>query len=238
MSELGVTTIDVTPAHLVKRDAIVEMAGALEIASDADNVEAGEILVRINTIKKGIESDFDETLAQAKAAKRAAEAARKAVVTQMEGHTKPLEDAKRIIGVKMGEWSRERQRRAEEERKRLEEQARKDAEDARLSAAEAAETAGDADQAEAILDAPVVVDAPVAYVPPSPKIAGTRTITRWSARITDPQAAATWLAQQGHLNNARVLQPILDRLVRAMRDATNIPGVEAVSTTTQEVSGR
>lgn len=127
---------------------------------------------------------------------------------------RPAAEAERIVKAEVARYHEEQrrlraelERQAAEERRRLELEAQRKAaaeqkrqqalaEEARLREAEEAERAGDAERAEALVSAPVVVApvapepvAPVAVVvPEAPKAQGVSVRMEWKWRITDPKA--------------------------------------------------
>ena len=131
-------------------------------------------------------------------------------------HDDPLDAAEAEIKNKMNAYlaEQERQRQAEEARQQLEAQKAAEAkaeEDARLL-----EATGDTEAAEAVRTEPVV--APVVVIAPVAKPNGIATQSIWRYRVTNANAIPReYLA---------IDEKKIGAVVRAMKAATNIPGVE------------
>ena len=190
------------------------------IKTSEDYTRAGEILLTIKEIRKKIESTF-------KPIKQKMDAAKKEVLDQEKADDKPLAEAEAWIKPLIAAYNAEQERIRQEEEARLREIARKDEEDRKLAEALAAEQSGNHEEAEAIINAPV--QPPPVVVPKSvPKVAGMSIRDNWKFRITNEK-----LIPREYL---KVDEVKIGQVVRAMKSAANIAGVEVYNEGT--VSGR
>lgn len=110
---------------------------------------------------------------------------------------------------------KEKVRKSEEER--LRQEALKREEEERLQAAIEAEAGGNNEEAEAIISEPVFIPPPI--VPKSvPKVNGLAQRTNWTYRIVDENKIPRQYLKPDEVKIAQ--------LVRALKDKTNIPGIE------------
>jgi len=117
----------------------------------------------------------------------------------------------------------------------LEAEARKAEEDRLLAEATAAQDAGDTEQAQAIIDQPIMV--PVVTVAPAvARVEGVGQQTRWAAEVTDKLALIKYVALHPEwVGLLDANEPNLNRLAVSQREAMRIPGVRAVSRTIRMV---
>lgn len=198
-----------------------QRAGALTIASPATYTEAGEMLKGIKALRKEVDAAFDPIITAAHAAHREACSQKKRAET-------PLAEAEQILKRGLIAYDTEQDRIRRDEERRLQELARQEAETQRLNEAAALEREASATQdlsegyhlrreAEALLDAPIV--APVVVLEKStPKVTGISYRDVWRFRIVD----ATNIPRE----YLCVDEPRIGGVVRAMKGATNIPGIE------------
>ena len=153
----------------------LEIAEAMVITNDEELKAADAFCVKLSSLEKLIRSDFADS-------KAAAHEAHKAIIAQEAAHLAKVQEPRAIVKPKIKSYqeAQEAARRAEEKRQQA--IVDKAAEDAALAAAEAAEKAGDKEQAEAILQAPVV-SAPVIIARTTPKVQ-TRIPDTWMATTT------------------------------------------------------
>jgi hypothetical protein len=161
-------------------------ANALVVSSPDLFREADAYCKGLFNLRKEIEADFAESIKKAKEAKAAATAALAALVEQQEGHTRPVQDAERIIKGKLFAFSKaeEDARRKETDRLRAIEQ--KKAEDEKLRKAEALQAQGKPAAAMAELEKPLKV-APV-VLPKAEEKTATKIAEYWSYEVVDPAA--------------------------------------------------
>jgi hypothetical protein len=134
---------------------------------------------------------------------------------------------------------RERQRLEAEERQRVAKEQQRllaDAEEQRLTEAALAEARGDTETAERLIEAPIPVPVvlarpvfvPVAPAPPKPAAAGLSFRDNYSAKITNLMALVQAVAKGAQpITLVEPNMPALNQMARALKDAMNIPGVEA-----------
>lgn len=171
---------------------------------------AGELLVAIKDLRKGIAEHHAPMIEAAHRAHKEALAARKRL-------DDPLDQAERVVKPAMGSYVAEEERKRREVERVAQEAARKAEEDARLAEAEAAERAGDHAEADAMIQAPVVV--PPVVVPSSvPKVAGVASVKVWKWRITNQ---ALIPRQFFVLDETKI-----NGVVRTMKNLAQIPGIE------------
>lgn len=162
--------------------------------------------------------------------KKAAAAAHKEVCNKENSVLKPLEEAKRRLSGLIGNFDAqmERERLAEEARQQqearriAEAEAKRIAEEQAIQDAIALSEAGDTKGAEAVLSNPTPV---AVYVPPViipkqvPKAAGVTASKIWKFRITNEADIPR--------EYLMVDETKIGQIVRALKDKTNIPGIQA-----------
>ncbi|MEO6326058.1 MAG: hypothetical protein ABIT01_07985 [Thermoanaerobaculia bacterium] len=215
---------------------IVEVARSMKVTCAAESDAAASFLVEMKgTIAKG--------RAFFKKLKDPAKAAWDAVLKGEHEVVDPLVSAAQIIEATLLKWRRDEQARIDQaneitrkaEQKRLEDaQAaeRKRAEDERIAKAINLEETGHADQAKAVLDAPIVL-APVAVRPVAvplelPKAEGLVAKVRHTAEVKDPLAVIKFIANERPelIHLVTFSQASLNSLATAMKGAMSIPGIE------------
>jgi hypothetical protein len=130
----------------------VEKAKGFLIATNADYESAGSFLLLLKGLQKEIDKTFKPIIEKA-------HAAHKEAISQSKTHSKPVENAEKIIKDKIAIYLLECERKRREEQRRLEEEARKRQEEEALQAAAEAESEQEAEEIiqEAIETVPVVV---------------------------------------------------------------------------------
>lgn len=200
--------------------SIPEQARQIVIKTVDDYARAGEIMMTIKAIRKKITETF-------KPIKQKMDAAKQEVLDQERAADAPLKEAEQLLSPQIIAWNREQERLRQEEENRLREEARKQEEERRLQEAILAEQAGQKEEAEAIMETPVQV-APVVVPKSVPKVAGMSIRENWKFKITNER-----LIPREYL---KVDEVKIGQVVRALKSATNIPGVEVYNEGT--VSGR
>jgi len=213
------------------------LAEAQQLVVDSPESEerAWAIVNGIGALTKIIVADFAGP-------KSAAHAAHKAVLAQEQAHLERLGQPDMIVRGKLSVWEGEKrrlqaevERKAREEANRInaellrqaEERERVAAEERQFVAAAAAEAVGDTAKAEELLNAPVevgpvVVPEVVVPVLSAPRVAGAGAmVTVWKFEITDAQA----IPRQYLMVN----ESAIGKVVQALKDQTNIPGVRVYS---------
>jgi len=205
--------------------AYPEQAKQITVTDAESYTAAATLLKGIKDLRREADDVFDEAIAQAHKAHKAAIAAKKKV-------TQPLDDAERILKAAIAGYTREQKRLEAEKRRQLEEEARKRLEADREAAAELAESDGDTKLAKAILGGSV---AGVSVELPSeiPKVEGVSTREKWEAEVYDLVALLAWVldAPEDRVQYIKVDQAALNSLARRTKGATEIPGVDMKTTT-------
>ena len=208
------TTITLTDTSKVEVNSLTVVDQAREFLVIRDNdhyLLAGEKWKEVCAMMSEVEKVFDENIQRW-------HTGHKAALAEKAKYWNPLNDAKLIIKKSMSGWAAEQERIRQAEQRRLEEIARKAEEERMLAEAVAAEAAGDKEEAAAIIDVP-------AYIPPIvlektvPKMTGGpvyRTITKF--RIVDVN-----LIPRVYMVPDEVK---IGGVVRALKRATDIPGIE------------
>jgi hypothetical protein len=200
--------------------SVPDQAKQISIKTMDDYVRAGEIMLTIKAIRKKITDTF-------KPIKQKMDAAKQEVLDQERAADAPLKEAESWLSPQIITWNREQERIRQEEEARLREIARKEEEERQLQEAILAEQSGQKDVAEEIMAAPVQA-APVVVPKSVPKVAGMSIRDNWKFRITNEK-----LIPREYL---KVDEVKIGQVVRAMKSAANIPGVEVYNEGT--VSGR
>jgi transcriptional regulator of heat shock response len=200
--------------------SVPDQAKQINIKTMDDYVRAGEIMLTIKAIRKKITETF-------KPIKQKMDAAKQEVLDQERAADAPLKEAESWLSPQIITWNREQERIRQEEEARLREIARKEEEERQLQEAILAEQSGQKEEAEAIISAPVQA-APVVVPKAVPKVAGMSIRDNWKFRITNEK-----LIPREYL---KVDEVKIGQVVRAMKSAANIPGVEVYNEGT--VSGR
>jgi len=217
-------------------DPIVEAASQLMVNDQPSLELAGHLLTeRIKPTLKEIDASCGPVVA-------AAHAAHKAATAQRNDLKKPLLEAEKLLKGKIGTYldEQEQLRRAEQARidreqreaqLALEKKALAEAEEQRLDDAAVLEAAGDTVAANALLDAPLVVDVtevlPPAAVAPAPaKVAGISSSRRWNCEVVDLMALVRAVAEgKAPLSYLQVDMSHLVGVIRQMDGQVEYPGV-------------
>lgn len=200
--------------------SVPEQAKQISIKTMDDYVRAGEIMLTIKAIRKKIIDTF-------KPIKQKMDAAKQEVLDQERAADAPLKEAEALLSPQIITWNREQERIRQAEEARLREESRKQEEERRLQEAILAEQHGQKEEAEAIMETPVQV-APVVVPKSVPKVSGMSIRDNWKFKITNEK-----LIPREYL---KVDEVKIGQVVRALKSATNIPGVEVYNEGT--VSGR
>jgi hypothetical protein len=188
---------------------ILGQAKAIQITNHEQAMAAGDFLKGIKALKKKIEEKL------APLVKAAYDSWKKQVAFKKE-HDDPLDQAEAAVKGKMNFYlqEQERLRRVEEYARQLE--AQKAAEAQAEQDALLLEATGDEEAAEAVRAEPVA--APVVVIAPVEKPQGISTSSIWRFKVTNPD-----IVPREYLD---VDVKKIGAVVRAMKDATKIPGVE------------
>lgn len=163
--------------------------------------------------------------------KSTAHAAWKKVCDTEKSVCDPVEAALSQTNRALLAWDQEQERLRREEQRRLEEIARQKAEEERIAEAAALEAAGvDQESVNAVLDAPIHVEA-VAIAPPTyEKSSAVQYRDNWGGECFDLLKLAQYVAKnKQHINLLQVNQTALTQLARALKDSLAVPGCRAVN---------
>lgn len=188
----------------------LSIANELKIRDSQTYQTACDFLKSLKTIEKDINATFDEPI------RRAFEAHR-SIVGAKKKHFEPIEQAERIVKPKIAAYQEEQERIRREEERRLQEEARKQAEEDALAQAAELEAQGDKEGAEALISEPVAPP-PVVLPKSTPKVAGIATREVWQWRMIDSNKLPRQFL--------KVDEQKISQIVRAMKSATSIPGIE------------
>jgi hypothetical protein len=196
----------------MQREALTfaDHARLIEIHDDESYEIAGDTLVSI----KGYLKRIDERL---EPGKKKAYTAYQEWIDLIKEAKKPYLEAELYLKKAIADYAAEQEKLRKEEEARLRELARKKEEELRLAEALAAEMDGDVEEAAAILDEPVYVPPPVVQNT-TPKVNGISMATTWKFRIVDEAKIPRQFLTPDMVK--------ISGVVRAMKDATNIPGIE------------
>jgi|SRR3989339_1127163 len=183
-------------------------AVALVITNNETYMAADRACVGLKGLENEIKADFKES-------KEAAHTAHAVICAQEKAHLDKVVPPRTMIKQKMSVYQdeQERLRREEEDRQRV--IAQKAADDEAIRQAEAAKAAGNAEEAEAIIQAPVYVE-PVIIPKSVPKAA---TIVRkiWTWRVENES-----LVPRAYL---KIDDTRLTQQARATGNSINVPGI-------------
>jgi hypothetical protein len=189
--------------------------------SQSDYQIVGAAIAEGTAHEKRIEGLFEPIISERYAAWKATIARKNAIIGAWP-------DERRRLSGMAGTWAAEEAARREAERRAAEEAERKREEDRRLSIAADLEKHGEQAAGEAILDAPIDV-----CLPPPPPVARPDSAVSfrevWHFRVTNPSIVPD--------EYKAIDEKKIGGVVRAMKSATRIPGVEVYSEKTTAVRG-
>jgi len=197
-----------------KAMSIVDQAKAVKVTDTATYTAAGSIWKSIGDMIKEVKDTFDPIC-------EAAHRAHKQAVEKRSKFLDPLTATQKSVKGLMSAYDADQEQIRQEAERELREIARKEEEERQLAEALEAERNGDKEEMEVILEAPIYVP-PVIVPKTTPKLQGGpvyRTI--WQFRITDAQKIPRAYLMPDEVK--------IGGVVRALKEATNIPGVEAYS---------
>jgi hypothetical protein len=192
--------------------SIVDQAKAVKVTDSQTYLSAGVFWKQIGEMISEVKDTFDPIC-------DAAHRAHKAATTKRAKYLEPLETAYKSVKRLMSDYDAEQERIRKAEEARLQAIAQKEEEERCLQEAILAEQSGNKEEAEAIIETPVQA-APVVVPKSVPKMAGGpvyRTI--WKFRIKNAA-----LIPKEYLIPDDIK---IGGVVRAMKSATSIPGIEA-----------
>ena len=202
----------------VKADAIAVIDQASYAAADALNNAA-------RSEKKAFHAFFDPI-------DEASKKQRAAVIQQGKAIDEPLNYVIDVTGKKQAAWIRAEQARVEDERRKREEEARRTAEEEQIKAAEVLAAAGLTNAAEAVLEAPVVIEKTEVAAPA--KAAGTSYRTNYSAECVSLMDLVKAVAEgRAPICYLEVNQTAINGWAKTTKGTESLPGVRVVTTDSQ-----
>ena len=198
---------------------------ALSIKDDATYREASAFRVTIDKQLKACKVIIKPTVS---AAHFAHQEAKKVETTVSD----PMENALEILDPQISRWRIEQENARRIEQEKINRQLQKDEEDRRLAEAEELAKSGKKEEAEAILEAPIV--APQVVLPPTTKVDGISDRTYWSADVFDLKLLCKAVAEgKADVSCVMAHMPTLNGIAKGMKAAMNAEwsskGVRAVS---------
>lgn len=184
------------------------------IVTDSESLNtANQILKNIKALRKEVEATF-------KPIKQAIDALKATTLEQERKHDSPLAAAQRYISSQMVTYqTREQEKIEAAERERLEKQRKKEKEEQELRDILAELDPGMSAVEVIEITAPSAPPPPV--LPSLPKLAGTAFRTNWKFRIVNESLIPSeyWIVDETKIGS----------VVRAMKEKSNIPGIEVYS---------
>jgi len=204
------------------KSSLVKAARNLVVSSHEDAERANEFLRGVKALAKDIKERFEPAVVAANKAHKELTALRGSLLS-------PLEDAESHVKRLIGDWTLAERRKADEARRKAEEEARRLAEEEQMARAAALERQGRTMEAQAEIDAPVIVEPAIIAPPDMPKIAWTAVGEKWSARVDNLLALVRHVAANpSMIGLLKADQQALDALARASKRDFSLPGVSAV----------
>jgi hypothetical protein len=189
--------------------SIVEQAKAIQVTTHEESILAADFLKGIKALKKKVEEKLAPLV-------KSAYDSWKMQVKYRKEHDAPLDQAESDIKYKLSCYLQEQERLRRVEETRLQLEAQKKAEELAEQDALLLDATGDVEAAEAVRAEPVV--APLVVIAPVAKVEGVGTQSVWKFQVTDPD-----LIPREYLE---IDVKRIGAVVRAMKQATNIPGVQ------------
>lgn len=218
----------------------LQVAKDFKITNPEQFTKAGEMLKSIKGIMKQIADTFDPII-------KKAHEAHKEAVAQRKKHEEPLQQAEGIYKQAMLTYQNEQERIRREQQARLEEAARKEREKLEKQA-ETALAKGKTEKAAELQTRAATVATPVVAIS-TPKVSGIGTVTRYSAKVTNPAALIEAIAGGRRMGAPRpagqtferrrtasapsnLVEPnttVLNALARSMKEGFSYPGCQLVT---------
>ncbi|MDI6808941.1 MAG: hypothetical protein QME66_08180 [Candidatus Eisenbacteria bacterium] len=199
-----------TDAVRVETNALAIRVKALRVIDDETYVEAATMGGQIRGAIKRWKALWEKP-------KKAMDAAKKALLAEENAVLDQLAAAQAHIDGQTGAWNQKKRLEREQAQRVAEAAARKEAEDRRIAQAVQLEKNGKVEQAEKLIEKPIVV-APVVVASTLPKVAGLSMIDHWKFRITNESEIP-----REYLTPDTVK---IGGVVRATKGTMQIPGVE------------
>ena len=188
---------------------VLEAAKALQVVDEDSYLQAMELGRQCDSRAKRVEAIWSE-------AKSKSYAAYKSILDTIGSFTKPLQEAKKVIGQKAYTWKREEDEKRRREEARLREEAQQRAEEERLREASQLAAEGKEEQADQVLEKPIIVEAP--KIERVSKVENAAMRENWQFEIVDENAIP-----REYLIPDRVK---IGKVVKALKGETKISGVK------------
>lgn len=198
-----------------------QQALSLKVIDNITYTQAGELLSAHKSLKKRIEEYFSGVDGKS-GMKPKAYATWKQICADEATEIAKLEPAIKYLNSEMVKWNLEQERIRKIQEEYLRAAALKREEEDRLDAALRAEEQGDREEAEAILEEPVFVPPPIVESS-TPRIAGLAMKDNWDFEVVNELIIPR--------NYLKIDEIKIRGVARAMKNATNIPGIKAINRT-------
>lgn len=198
-------------------ERMLEQAKSIEVASDEQYEEAGNVLSRIKTRSK----ELDE---KRKAITKPIDDAKKRVMDLFRGPQDALAQAEKAVKARMVTYQREQERKAQEAQREAERKAEQERQRAERLAAQHEEK-GNEEKADQWRERAETTAPPVVHTE-KPKARGVSTRKNWKCEVTDPMALCRAVAA-GEVP-ARFIQANtteLSKYAKALQEDAKVPGV-------------
>jgi len=194
--------------------SVIEEANLVSIVNHGTYAKAGVLWKSIKDMRKQVKNTFSPIITKAHQAHKEAIAQRDKIMV-------PLTKTGKTVKYAMEKYDSIQEEMRKKKEAKLREIARKEEEERQLAEALEAEQNGEKEEAETILEAPAYVP-PVVVAKTTPKLQGGPVYrTVWKFRIIDKRKVPNEFLIPDQVK--------IGQIVRAMKEATNIPGVEAYS---------
>jgi len=198
------------PTLETKVATLATQARQFAIATAENYSAAGALWTTLKDMRAKVDESFDGIISKA-------HAAHKEALAQKKKHDEPLEQGQKAIKQRMIAWDQEQERLRKLEQARIDAENKRKAEEDALELAAELEKAGEVHAAAEVLEAPL--DVQQAVIPKSvPKVEGFSYRSNWVFDVVDANAVTR---EYLCLDLVKIGQ-----VVRAMKGATNIPGIK------------
>lgn len=197
----------------------IESAKEINIQTSEQYLDATTFLKSLKGLRARIEDTFRPVI-------DAAHNAHKKAIAAMKKHSDPVDQAESIVKHKVAGYLAAEEKKRQEQEAKARAEAKKKADDEALRRAEDLQKQGKTAQAEQVLNTPTT-PAPVILAKTTPDVQGVSTRKVWKFRIIDAN-----LIPREYMT---VDEKKIGGVVRALKDATNIPGVEVYAEDTVAV---
>jgi len=191
--------------------AVVSTARQIEVSTAGQYEDAGRFLVFLKGRRRQIEVMLEPSIQKAFEAHKTAVALKKSLL-------EPYAQAESIVSPAIKRYLAEEERKRREAEAKAQDELRRRQEDDRLAAAERLAKQGRAQEAEQMISAPIIT--PTVVLPKAfQKVEGLVNRKIWKFRVVDEKIIPREYLQANLVS--------IGAVVRAMKGATSIPGVEA-----------